>query len=209
MINNRLVALVVCAWLGLAPLSSYAKGLSYSYAEGGYTGVTSDSLNGTANGALARISFAALDYVHIKGEYTHFDSVEVRRGNFFGSNDLDIKVDRFLVGAGGNFTVLDKHGVIDAVDVLGTASYYDAANSGDNNNSTRGYQLEGGVRALFIKNLELNAMVTRLDVDNFDETGYGGGIVYKFYKKFSVSGNVKHFSQDSTTEYFVGLRLNF
>lgn len=209
MTKKRLLAGLAGVIFGLISLGTHAaKGLTYSYGEIGYANLDSDDVD--AEGAKALISLGATDYIHVKFEYTRFDGANVTRRHFFGKKTLDVDIDRFIMGAGGNYTVLEKASVFDAVDVFGTLSYYNAENSGDNNNSERGYQVDGGVRALLSKNLELNANVTYLHIDNFNgETGFGGGVVYKFYKKFSATGNIRHFSQDSTTEYFAGLRLNF
>jgi hypothetical protein len=207
--KNRLLAGLAGVVLGLCPLgASAAKGLTYTYGEIGYTNIDSDNID--AEGATARISYGATDYIHVKFEYSHFDGADVTRNHFFGDKVLDVDIDRFIMGMGGNYTVLEKASVFDAVDVFGTLSYYDAENSGDNNNSDRGYQVDGGLRALLSKKFELNATVTYLDIDNFDgETGFGGGVVYKFYKRFSATGNIRHFSQDDSTEIFAGLRYNF
>jgi hypothetical protein len=207
--KNRLLAGLAGLMLGMCSLSAgAAKGLTYSYGEIGYTNLDSDEVDG--EGATARASFGATDYIHLKFEWTHFENLNVTRRHFFGKKTLDVRTDRFLVGAGGNYTVLEKASLFDAIDVFGTASFYNAANSKDNNNTDRGYQLDGGLRALLSKKFELNATATYLHVDNFTgETGFGAGAVYKFYKKYSVAANVRHFSQDDTTEFFAGLRVNF
>lgn len=209
MTKYRLLAGLAGLILGMCSLSAgAAKGLTYSYGEIGYTHLDSDDVDG--DGATALVSFGATDYIHLKFEWTHFEGLNVTKRHFFGNKTLDVRTDRFLAGAGGNYTVLEKASLFDAIDVFGTASFYNAAHSKDNNNTDRGYQVDGGVRALLIKKLELNATATYLHVDNFSgETGFGAGAVYKFYKKFSATGDIRHFSQDDTTEYFVGLRLNF
>ena len=209
MTNKRLLAGLTGLILGMCSLSAgAAKGLTYSYGEFGYTNLDSDDVDG--EGATARVSFGATDYIHVKFEWTHFPGMNVTNRHFFGNETLDVRIDRFLAGAGGNYTVLEKASLFDAIDVFGTASFYNAAQSKDSNNTDRGYQVDGGLRALLSKKLELNATVTYLDVDNFEgETGFGGGAVYKFYKKISAVGNIRHFSQDDTTEFFLGLRANF
>jgi hypothetical protein len=207
--KSRLFAGIAGIILGLCSLgATAAKGLTYTYGEIGYTNIDSDDVD--ADGATARISFGATDYLHVKLEYSHFNDAEVTRRSASGKQDLDVDIDRFLAGLGGNYTVLEKAGVLDALDVFGTLSYYNAENSGDSNNSDRGYQVDGGIRALLTKKFELNAAVTYLDIDNFDgETGFGGGVVYRFYKRFSATGNIRHFSEEDTTEIFAGLRYNF
>jgi hypothetical protein len=207
--NNKLLAGLAGLMLGMCSLSAgAAKGLTYSYGEIGYSNLDADNVE--AEGPAVRISYGATDYVHVKFEYTRYYDADVDRSHFFGKKNLDVDIDRFILGAGGNYTVLEKASVFDAVDVFGTLSYYDAESSGDNNNSDRGYQVDAGVRSLIKKKFELNATATYLDNDSFNgEAGFGAGAVYRFYKKYSVAGNIRHFSQDDTTEFFVGLRLNF
>lgn len=208
MANYRLLAGITGVVLGLCSLSvNAAKGLTYSYGEIGYSNLNSDDVD--TEGVTALLSYGATDYVHVKLDYTRFNSANVTTRNFFGVKKLNVDIDRFVMGMGGNYTLLKKASVFDAVDVFGTLSYYDAEESKDRNNSDRGYQGDAGVRALIKKKLELNAGVTRLHIDNFHDTGYWGGGVYNFYKKYSASGRIRHFSQDGTTEFFVGLRLNF
>jgi hypothetical protein len=206
--RNRLLAILTCTALGFChSTASIGRGLEYSYGEAGYTYLDSDFVDG--DGATARISFGATDYVHLKGEYTHFFSANKINSGFFGDKTQNVNIDRFVLGMGGNFTVLEKASWVEDLDVLGTLSYYDAEYSGNSNNADRGYQIDAGVRALISRPFELNATVTRLHIDNFKEFGYGAGAVYKFYKKYSLVGNVRHFSEDDTTEAFVGVRLDF
>lgn len=208
MIKHRLLAVLACTALGIChTTASTAKGLEYSYGEAGYTYLNSDKVD--ADGLAAHLSFGATDHIHIKADYTHFYSASLTNTGFFGNKTQNVNIDRFVLGAGGNFTLLEKKSWIDALDVLGTLSYYDAEYSGNNNNSDRGYVLEPKVRALFTKQFELNASVIRMHIDNFEEVGFGFGAVYTFYKDYSLVGNVQHFSQDDTDEAFVGLRVNF
>ena len=213
MTKNQLLAGLAGVVLGLCSIgANAAKGLTYTYGEVGYSNLDSDDID--ANGATALISYGATDYVHVKLEYTRFNADREQK-TFFTKKTDSFDIDRFIFGIGGNYRVFDKGSFVNMIDVLGTVSYYDAENSGNKNSgsindSDRGVQYEAGVRALIKKKLELNATVTYLDIDSFDgETGFGGGAVYKFYKKYSASGTIRHFSQDDTTEFFVGLRLDF
>ncbi len=196
MIKTRLIPSIVCAGLVMAPLSSSAKGLSYSYAEMGYSNLDADSAE--ADGVTARISFAPLDFIHVKGEYSRLfvDDIE-------GSSDDDVDIDRFVIGMGGNYSVIDN------VDVLATVSYVDEQFSGDIKEKDEGYQVEAGVRAMLGKKLELNASAIHLDVADFSDTGFGVGAVFKLKKKFALSANARAFDEDDQVEFFVGLRVNF
>ena len=193
---NRLFAVLVCTGLGMFPLLAGAKGLNYSYGEIGYSKINSDPVD--AQGATVKLSYAALDFIHVKFDYSRLwvDTVQ-------GTGDDDIDIDRFVFGAGGNYSLFDNF------DILGTASWISNENSGDNNNSDRGYQGEFGIRALVMKPLELNARVIHVDTDAMDDTGFGAGVVYKFYKKFAFSVDARYFNDDEVTDVFAGVRLNF
>ncbi|MGD2056680.1 MAG: outer membrane beta-barrel protein [Gammaproteobacteria bacterium] len=206
MIINRLLTPLVCAGLVLFPAICAAKGFNYSYGEAGYTNLSDDKLDGHANGATVRLSFGATDHIHVKGEYSHFGSVDERSS---GKKDKSVDIDRFIIGLGGNLTVLKDVSFLKRLDVLTTISYYDAEYSKDSNRSDRGYQIEPGIRAQVMKKLELDASVTRLDIDNYNDTGFGGGAVYNFYKHFSATGTYRHFSDDDIDEFFLGIRLDF
>jgi len=209
--KNRLPAVLAGMVLGMSSLGVAAKGLNYTYAEGGYTNIDSDTAE--ADGATARISIGATDHVHVKLEYTRL-WIDTKDNGFFGNTTDNINASRFLLGAGGNFTILEKAGFFDTVDLLGTLSYYDLENSGkdgsggSHDNSDRGYQFDGGVRTLIGKNFELSAGASRIDVDTYEDTGFHAGAVYTFYKKFSAVGTVRHYSDEDMTEYFLGLRLD-
>ncbi len=196
MIRTKLIPSLVCAGLAVAPLFADAKGLEYSYAEIGYSNLDADSAD--ADGVTARISFAALDYVHVKAEYSRLfvDDIE-------GTTSDDVDFDRFVIGVGGNYSVTDT------IDVLGTVSYVDAEFTGDVKESEEGVQVEAGARAMVGKKAELNASVIYLDVGDFDDTGFGVGGVVKLKKKFSLSANARAFDEDDQIEFFVGLRVNF
>lgn len=196
MIKTRLIPSIVCAGLVMAPLSAGAKGLSYSYAEFGYSNLDADSAE--ADGVTAKVSFAALDFLHVKAEYSRLfvDDIE-------GVSNDDVDIDRFVIGLGGNYSVTDN------IDVLATASYVDAQYTGDIKEKDEGYQVEAGVRAMVGKKLELNASAIHLDVADFSDTGFGAGAVIKLKKKFALSANARHFDEDDQTEFFVGLRVNF
>lgn len=196
MIRTKLIPSIVCAGLAMAPLHAGAKGLSYSYAEIGYSNLDADSAE--ADGVTARISFAALDYVHVKADYSRLFVDKIK-----GTSSDDVDYDRFVIGVGGNYSITDN------IDVLGTVSYVDAEFTGDLKESEEGYQIEAGARAKVSKKVELNAGAIYLDAGDFDDTGFGVGAVFKLKKKFALSANARAFDEDDQVEFFVGLRVNF
>lgn len=202
--TRSLLALTTSVLLAAAASVSHAKGLNYTYAEVGYSYLDADKFD--ANGATVKLSFAALDFVHLKFDYTRFWIDDHKDA----SSDPDL--DRFVIGAGGNFSLTEK------IDLVGTVSFVDrewtnGSRSGGTknfNNSDRGHQTDLGIRALVAKGFELNGTVTYLDIDDFEASvGVGAGAVYKLNSKFSISGNARHFSNEDETEAFLGVRLNF
>jgi Outer membrane protein beta-barrel domain len=195
-INNRFVATLGCVLLAAVSQGAGARGFDYSYAELGYTRLNSDPFD--ASGVNTELSIAAGDHVHFKGGYSRLWVDNVK-----GSSKDNIDIDSFRIGMGGNFSVLEK------VDLTGTASFIDNENSGDNNNSDRGYELEFGARVQALKKLEMTPSVIRVHTDNYEATGYSLGLVYALNKQYSIRTRVRKFSDDDVTDFFAGVRLNF
>ena len=107
--SRRLLALTTSILLAAAASVTHAKGLEYSYAEAGYSYLDADRFD--ANGATVKLSFAVLDFAHLKFDYTRFWVDDYK-----GAND-DPDLDRFVIGAGGNFSLTEK------IDLVGTASF--------------------------------------------------------------------------------------
>jgi Outer membrane protein beta-barrel domain len=181
-----------------------AAGFNYSYAEVGFTSLNSDPLD--AKGGTAELSLAAGDYMHVKGGYSHFNNADLYRKvafPFSGKNKLSVDIDSFSIGLGGNYPAFRK------VDLTGTLSYLDNEFSGDSSNSDRGYELEAGARVQAMKKLELTPSLVKVNIDNYDATGYSLGLVYALNKQFSLRTRVRKFGDDDVTDVFAGVRLNF
>jgi hypothetical protein len=194
--KNRLIATLGCVLLLAVSQATNARGFDYSYAEVGYTNFKSDPVD--ASGVNTELSIAAGDYVHIKGGYSRLWVDNVK-----GSNKDNIDIDSFRIGMGGNYTIHEK------IDLTGTVSYLDNENTGDNNNSERGYEAEFGARVQALKNLEMTPSIVRVHTDNFEDTGYSLGLVYALNKKWALRTRVRKFSDDDVTDFFAGVRLNF
>jgi hypothetical protein len=195
-ITNRFIAAWGCVLLATVSAGAGAAGFNYSYAELGYTKLNSDPLD--ASGANAELSLAAGNYVHIKGGYSRLWVDNVK-----GSNNDNIDIDSFRIGMGGNYSVHEK------VDLTGTVSFVDNENSGDNNNSDRGYEAEFGARVQALQKLEMTPSIVRVHTDNYQDTGYSLGLVYALNKKFALRTRVRRFNDDDVTDFFAGVRLNF
>ena len=180
-----------------------AAGFNYSYAEIGYSSINSDPLD--AKGGTAVLSIAAGDYVHVRGGYSHFNDADLYRKGFpyWTTRNLNVDIDSFSVGIGGNYPVHKK------IDLTATLSYLDNEFTGDNNNSDRGYEIEAGARVQALKKLEMTPTLVKVNVDNYDATGYSLGLVYALNKQYSIRTRVRRFSDDDVTDFFAGVRLNF
>lgn len=203
MTTQRFLAAAAC--LVLTATGAAARGFNYTYAEAGYRNIDSDSFEG--DGAQFVLSYGATDHIHLIGEYSRLwiDDIDY-------ASKVDIDLDEFKVGLGGHFSITDK------IDLVGTVSYVDDEFTGSAvpdglgfktniNDSEDGYEavLYGRIQAL--KKLEMTPHVVHRDVSDSD-TGFGLGVVYDLTRKFAVRATATHFSDDSTTDLFLGLRLN-
>ncbi len=196
MIKSRFIAALGCVLLAAVSQGTSAKGFNYSYAELGYTNINSDPMD--ASGATTELSIAAGDYVHVKGGYSRLWVDNVK-----GSSNDNIDIDSFRIGMGGNYSVHEK------VDLTGTVSFVDNENSGNNNNSERGYEMEFGGRVQALQKLEMTPSIVRVHTDNYEDTGYSLGLVYALNKQYSLRTRVRRFSDNDVTDFFAGVRLNF
>ena len=203
MIRNWRCAVVGGGLLAAVTTAAGAAGFNYSYAEIGFTSINSDPLD--AKGGTAELSLAAGDYVHVRGSYSHFNDADLYRKGFpyWTTNNLNVDIDSFSIGIGGNYPVHKK------VDLTATLNYLDNELTGDNNNSDRGYEIEAGARVQALKKLEMTPSLVRVNIDNFDATGYSLGLVYALNKQYSIRTRVRKFSDDDVTDFFAGVRLNF
>ena len=214
--NKRFYAVAVMACLAmLAQSANAAKGFKYSYGEFGYYGV--DAPTGDGGGFRAAFSFGATDYVNIIGEYNRLfgtDDVDNLGGQKFSTNE-DIDRDEFKIGFGVHYPVMDN------MDLTFTTVYVDQEYTGDwviplggtpaktnVNTSEEGYEARFGARVKAFKKFEFTPHVVHKEVGNDSNTGGGLGVVYKFYKKFSVRVKGTFYSDDSESEMFAGVRLN-
>jgi hypothetical protein len=204
MTRNGLRAFFGGGLLIVAATGAGASGFNYSYAELGYSSLNSDPLD--AKGASAELSLAAGDYMHVKGSYAHYNGADLDRKNkfpYYGTRTLNVDIDAFTLGVGGHYPVARK------VDLTGTLSYVDNELTGVNNASERGYEVEAGARVQALKKLELTPSLVKVNISNYDATGYSLGLVYALNKQFSLRTRVRRFSDDDVTDFFAGVRLNF
>ena len=212
--NKRLAAVLMsaCVTMLVQPAVA-AKGFNYTYMEGGYRNLDADSIEG--DGFEAGFSFGATDHIHIIGRYSRLfvDNID-------GTSSDDLDVDEFKIGFGGHYPIMEK------VDLVGEVSYVDDQITGkarldddglnvngtgpkvNINEKDEGYEATFYARVQAMKKLEMTPHVVYRDVGSDSDTGFGLGLVYNFYKKFSLRVKGTHFSDDSATDLFVGMRLN-
>ncbi len=211
--NKRFLAVLALTCLALlAQPAMAAKGFSYSWMEGGYRNLDSDTSKG--DGFEAGFSFGATKYFHILGRYSR---IYVDRVDGFSSVDLDL--DEFKIGFGGNYSILDK------VDLVMDAQYVDEQFTGrarregggfvvgtapkvNLNDDKEGYEVDFYARVRAMKKLEMTPHVIYRDVGSNSGVGYGLGFVYNFYKKLSLRFRATNFSDESATNIFVGVRVD-
>jgi len=211
--NKRFLAILASACLVmLAQSAMAAKGFNYTYMEGGYRNLNADTVE--ADGFDAGFSFGAMKYMHILGSYSRLwvDKID-------GAYDDDLNLDEFKIGFGGHYPVLDKVDlVLDALyidqQITGKARIYgDTLADGASirsriNDKEEGYEATFSARIKAMKKLEMTPHVTYRDVGSESDTGFGLGLVYNFYKKFSLRVKGTYFSDDSATDLMLGIRLN-
>ena len=195
--TKRLLALAMSVLLAAAASVTHAKGFTYSYGQIGYENVDSDSIE--YQGATVDLSYAALDFMHIRLGYSRFWVDNVK-----GSKNDDIDIDAFRLGAGVNFSLHDK------VDLVGRGHWVYHGKSGDSNNADIGYDIEAGARVQVLKKLEMTPSLYYYDNDDFEaDIGYGLGLVYNFHKDYSFRLRTRFFNDDSVKDYFAGIRYDF
>jgi len=206
--SKRLLAVLASACLAMLAQSAAAKGFSYTYVEGGYRNIDADSIE--ADGFEAGFSFGAMKYMHILGSYSRLwvDDVD-------GLSSVDIDIDEFKIGFGGHYPILDRVDlVLDAVyvddQITGKARPEGASSKSKTriNDKEEGYEATFSARVQALKKLEMTPHVTYRDVGSDSDTGFGLGMVYNFHKKFSLRIKGTHFSDDSTTDLFIGMRVD-
>lgn len=205
--KQRLIAMTAAAGLAATSHAAVAKGFNYSYGEFGYENTNSDLYDG--DGFQAAFSYGATDYIHVVGSFSRI-YVDKRQD----ATNVDLDLDEFRIGFGGHYQLLKK------VDIGATVAYLDDQFSGKEipdgstsktniNESEDGYEVLLFGRIQATKNLEISPHVSFLDIGSFSGTGFGAGFIYNFYKDFSAQLESTYFSEDSTTDLFAGLRLDF
>jgi hypothetical protein len=205
--NKGLLAIAASACLAMLSQGAVAaKGFSYTYVDGGYSGIRADSID--ADGLGVDLSFGATDHIMVLAGYSHLwqDKAE-------GYSNVDVQIDEFTIGGGGHYSITDR------IDLVGSVVYVNEQSTGDakpkgsssKNNikgTKEGYEAAfyGRIRAM--DKLELTPAVVYRNVGDYSDTGFGLEAVYEFYRHWSVLGNATYFNDDSATNMFLGVRFD-
>jgi hypothetical protein len=205
--NKGLLAIAASACIAMlsqGPVS--AKGFSYTYVDGGYSGIRADSAD--ADGLAANLSFGATEYIMVLAGYSHLwqDKAD-------GFSSVDVQVDRFTIGGGGHYSITDRIDLVGSVVYVNEQSTGKAKYPGDDSksriNGTReGYEIGVSGRIRAMDKLELTPLAVYRNVGDYSDTGFGVDAIYNFYKDWSVRGNATYFNDDSATNLFLGVRYD-
>jgi hypothetical protein len=187
--NTRITTALLAAFT-LAPLAALAESPSYSYVEGGYVLTDIDGIGEDADGFLLRGSIEITDDFFLFAGYTDQ-----------GIAGIDLK--QYGVGAGYAWSMTDT------TDLYGKVGYVkaeaDLAGFGVDDD---GYSLGVGIRSFVMKQLELEAAVSYVDLsDSGDDTTFGAGARWYFTEHFALG--VEAEVGDDATSYGIGLRWSF
>ena len=162
----------------LLPLSAYAEGISYSYAELNYivdedvdvSGVGDDDGDGWNFNA----SFAIDNTFFINGGYSDVNL-----------DDFNIDVSNLNIGIGG------RNRISDMLDAYGVVSYedfeVDIPGSGDVDED--GFGIAGGLRGLLSEGFELNGQIKYTDIDDFDGWSFKLGGLFAIAPNWAINAD--------------------
>jgi hypothetical protein len=180
-----------------------ADGPRYTYGELGYVNLDFDDVQGVGadgDGWYLGGSVALADMIHFFASYTDGD-VDV---DDFGFGEINADFSQLVAGLGVNYPLSDT------VDLVGRVAYVRAeVEVLGFDEDDDGYGLGGGVRAMVLPQLELNAGITYSDLggEDGDNTAVGVGAVYNFTDMFAVTTGAS-FSDDEQ-DLNLGVRLYF
>jgi len=204
---KRLFASVISASLVLVLQGeAFAKGFSYTYVDASYRGIRADSID--ADGVDFDLSYGATDHVMVLLGYSR-----LFQDTAAGLKKVDVDIDEFRMGGGGHYSFGDRFDLVGSVVYVNSKSSGDALFPGDTstsrvNGTNEGYEAVVSGRIQALDKLELTPMVLYKDVGDFSGVGGGFDAIYNFHKKWSVRGNYTYFSEDSTSDFFLGVRLD-
>ncbi|MEN9806602.1 MAG: hypothetical protein RL756_1122 [Pseudomonadota bacterium] len=192
-VTRSLPALACAAFCGLLSVPVMAdEGPGYTYFDVGYVRTDIDDIEENVDSLGLAGSFALTDNLYLFADYED-GSASFER--------IDVDVSTTLVGVGANF------GLSDTVDLFAEASYVNAELEAGEfiEVDESGFGLSAGVRAMVMPQLELNAGLSYVEIEELDDTSLDLGAVYSFTDVFALVLGVSF--ADNANTYGVGVRF--
>jgi opacity protein-like surface antigen len=168
------------------------EGPGYTYFDVGYVRTDIDDIEENVDSLGLAGSFALTDNLYLFADYED-GSASFER--------IDVDVSTTLVGVGANF------GLSHTVDLFAEASYVNAELEAGEfiEVDESGFGLSAGVRAMVMPQLELNAGLSYVEIEELDDTSLDLGAVYSFTDVFALVLGVSF--ADNANTYGVGVRF--
>ncbi|MCK9564224.1 MAG: porin family protein [Bacteroidales bacterium] len=180
-----------------ASLGVMADQPSYTYVEGGYLRMDPDDISLDPTGYYLDGSIAIADNWFLRGGYSDVD--DSKGGLKVEAESVDLGVG-YKQGLGANSSF---HLVASYLEGEVTARGYGSRAKVDDD----GFALTAGLRSHVLANLELNADVSYVDVDD-SGVDFGVGAVWYFVPNIGLSLNL-NVDDDSNSSFGAGVRLSF
>jgi hypothetical protein len=185
---KRIVAAVVCAAI---PALCLAESPRYTYLEAGYQALDLDDPNVDGDGFGLGGSLALNERLYLRAGYSDLDM------------DFGVDVSSYEFGIGGNLPMSDDLHLVGEVGY--TETELDASNFDIEDD---GYYLSGGFRWMATEALEVNALLSYVDMsDSGDETSLTVGGLYNLTADLAVGVGASW--SDDAMGYSAGLRYYF
>lgn len=173
------------------PVAAFADGFDYTYVEAGIVNTKIDvgPFDVDGDGLGVNGSFALTDNVHLIAGYS--------------DQHYDFSLDGSVLTLGGGFNTP----INTDLDFVAQLSYYDVeVGSGFGSADDTGLGIGAGIRARPGADLELDAGLTYVDLDESD-TVLNVGVRYYFSKTFAIAGGLS--DNDSGLSWSIGVRAEF
>jgi hypothetical protein len=186
--------------LAVAPLASFAEGMSYSYVDLNWVNLDADSdALGVSESADGLGLSGSIGFGESFFGFVDYRTVE---GDIFGT---DFDIEQTSVGLGGHYAISD------GADLVGRIGYtqLDASVSGFGSEDVDGFLLSAGVRGQLTESFELEGHVIYTDLgdDGGDDTSLAVDARYFFTGNFALDAGYE--AGDDLDIWHVGFRYAF
>lgn len=198
--------LLACALLTL-PLSAFADGFSYTYADARYGFSDSDATTAQSSGAVLSGSLAlpelyGVSSLYVLGNFRYLETESFSDGTNSGK----------LTAMDADLRLGTHYALTPGLNLLGNAGLAFANTEGKGGFSSYSdddfsYIIELGLRAQVIENLELAVAYDFTAIRNDTTGSFSADLEYKITPQISVVGGAQYASNSDA--YTVGARYNF